>query len=272
MGNLDIEKLKFDEHNFNLHTHDGMQKLERSIAEFGYGRSIVLDKDDNIIGGNGVVETAKKMGCKKVRVIETEGDELIAVKRKDLSIDSKEGRSLALADNAVAASNLNWNRDELEKARSEWNITPEDWGVKLDEGKEVETYSREILTPIYTPDGTTPTFPEMYDTTKYNELVKEIAAERLPDEVKQFLLFAATRHIIFNYEKIANYYAQATKKVQELMERSALVIIDFQKAIEGGYVKLTKDLMQEYAAEYNQPEDVGEGDELEINIDDYDEA
>lgn len=268
MGNLDIEQLKFDDHNFNLHTQDGMQKLEKSVTDYGYGRSILLDKDDNIIGGNGVVETAKKMGLKKVRVVETEGDELIAVKRKDLSINSKEGRSLALADNAVAAANLQWNKDELEKARTEWDITPEDWGVKMqeEEEKRQNEYSREIITPIYEPNGLTPTFPEMYDTTKYDELCKEIAGERLPKDVKQFLLFAATRHIIFNYENIANYYANASKKIQELMERSALVIIDFQKAIEGGYVRMTKDLMAEYAAEYNsEPEEEGET----INVDEY---
>jgi hypothetical protein len=272
MNDLDIEKLKFDEHNFNLHTQDGMQKLERSVTDFGYGRSILLDKDDNIIGGNGVVETAKKMGLQKVRVVETDGDELIAVRRKDLSINSKEGRSLALADNAVAAANLNWNKEELEKARTEWDVVPEDWGVKMQEEGAEETYSREIITPVYTPNGTTPTFPEMYDTTKYDELVKEIAAERLPKEVKTFLLYAASRHIVFNYENIANYYAQASKKVQELMERSALVIIDFQKAIEGGYVKLTKDLMAEYAAEYTHQEDAEEGEEEHINIESYDEA
>jgi hypothetical protein len=38
--------------------------------------------------------------------------------------------------------------------------------------------------------------------------------------------------------------------VQELMERSALVIIDFSQAIEEGYVKLSKDLVQQYAEEY----------------------
>ena len=57
---------------------------------------------------------------------------------------------------------------------------------------------------------------------------------------KQFLLACATRHYVFNYSKIADYYASASKEMQELMEDSALVIIDFDDAIAKGYVKLNK--------------------------------
>ena len=50
------------------------------------------------------------------------------------------------------------------------------------------------------------------------------------------LYIAATRHIVFNYSKIADYYTSASKEMQHLIERSALVIIDFEKAIQYGYV------------------------------------
>jgi hypothetical protein len=42
----------------------------------------------------------------------------------------------------------------------------------------------------------------------------------------------------FNYKNVAEYYAHSEKEVQELMEDSALVIIDYNKAIELGFVKL----------------------------------
>jgi hypothetical protein len=89
--------------------------------------------------------------------------------------------------------------------------------------------------------------PEMlYDMRKCNSLKKEInevAKEtNMPDEVKMFLMMAATRHIKFNYHQIAEYYAQAPKEVQELMEKSGLVIIDFNDAIENGFVELTETL------------------------------
>ena len=58
------------------------------------------------------------------------------------------------------------------------------------------------------------------------------------------LLLAATRHIIFNYQMLAEFYSQADKKVQELMEESGLVIIDFDDAMENGFVELTQTLKE----------------------------
>ena len=128
---IDIKELKFDEHNFNRHNDDGMSLLEKSIKENGLGRSILLDKDNNIVGGNGVTEKAIELGKTKVRIIETDGTELIAVKRTDLTLDSERGRKMAFADNSVAHANLEWNKEELQKAQDEWGLVPEEWGVEM---------------------------------------------------------------------------------------------------------------------------------------------
>ena len=69
-----------------------------------------------------------------------------------------------------------------------------------------------------------------------------IRSSNLPEAEKQFLLLAATRHIVFNYSKIADYYAHSNKNMQELMEDSALVIIDLDDAIAKGYVRLSKNI------------------------------
>ena len=50
----------------------------------------------------------------------------------------------------------------------------------------------------------------------------------------------------FNYENIAEFYAHSDKEVQELMESSALVIIDFKKAIEQGFIELSEDLADKF--------------------------
>jgi hypothetical protein len=92
----------------------------------------------------------------------------------------------------------------------------------------------------------------MLDTTKAEELTEKIASANIPKEIKEFLFAASKRHNIFNYEKIAEYYAHAPKEIQELMEDSALVIIDFNKAIEHGYVKLTQELQEQYAEDYDE--------------------
>ena len=105
--------LKFDGKNFNKHTEFGMSLIERSLRENGAGRSILIDKDNNIIAGNGIVEAAGQVGLENVRVIETDGTEIIAVKRTDLELDSEAGRKMALADNASAAADLEWDENTL---------------------------------------------------------------------------------------------------------------------------------------------------------------
>lgn len=55
---------------------------------------------------------------------------------------------------------------------------------------------------------------------------------------------AALRHIVFDYGQIAEFYAHQDKEVQELMEASALVIIDFDKAIENGYSRFKEDIYE----------------------------
>lgn len=103
-----IDALRYDAHNFNAHTEQGCTLLKKSVAENGFGRSIVVDRDNNIIAGNGIVEAAKSLNKKNIRIIDTTGNELVVVRRTDLDIDSEEGRRLALADNATSVANLAW--------------------------------------------------------------------------------------------------------------------------------------------------------------------
>ena len=66
----------------------------------------------------------------------------------------------------------------------------------------------------------------------------------MSEEEKKFLRFAASRHIVFNYALIADYYAHASAEMQGLMEQSALVILDINDAIANGYVKLSEKMKQ----------------------------
>ena len=131
----DIKDLKFDDKNFNKHTEYGMSLLEKSLRENGAGRSILIDKDNNIIAGNGIVEAAGSVGLEKVKIIETSGDEIIAVKRTDIALDSQKGREMALADNATAAADLNWDEDLIQE-----HFTPEElreWAIDVRPLKEI---------------------------------------------------------------------------------------------------------------------------------------
>jgi hypothetical protein len=125
------------------------------------------------------------------------------------------------------------------------------------EPKEVEEkkYSTKIESPIYEPKNTKPHILELCNKSKTHRLIKEIDESNLPYEEKMFLLDGARRHNVFNYQKIADYYAHSNEEMQRLMERSGLVIIDFEKAIEYGYVKLCDDIRKQYLEEYPTEED-----------------
>ena len=132
-----IKDLKFDDKNFNKHTVKGMGMLEKSLQQFGAGRSILIDKDNNIIAGNGIVEAAGQAGLENVKIIETTGDELIAVKRTDVSLNSAQGREMALADNATASADLAWDEDLLKEnfgreILDKWNVGL-DWEPEITE-------------------------------------------------------------------------------------------------------------------------------------------
>lgn len=126
---VDIDSLRQDTHNFNRGTEEGQQLMERSFKELGAGRSILLDREGNIIAGNKSQEAARKAGIKRVRIVETTGDELVAVKRTDIDIDSAEGRRMALLDNLTTQVNLAWDPSEIQTVSSEIDgFDPSDYG------------------------------------------------------------------------------------------------------------------------------------------------
>lgn len=78
----------------------------------------------------------------------------------------------------------------------------------------------------------------------------EIEQADAPENVKDFLRLAAYRHVRFDFESIAEFYAHADQDLQRLMENSALVIIDFDRAIENGFVAMTQSLAQIVGEDY----------------------
>lgn len=115
----------------------------------------------------------------------------------------------------------------------------------------VSNYTRKVESPIYEPSADCPAIEDLYDDSVTQRLVKKIEAdERLDDETKAFLTIAAQRHTVLRFDKIADYYAHMPADVQAHMENSALVIIDFMRAIELGFVQLTDELEAQYRDEY----------------------
>lgn len=126
-----VQDLTFDDKNFNNHTEFGMGLLEKSMRSHGAGRSVLVDKNNRLIAGNGIVETAASIGLDDAIIVETTGEQLVVVKRTDVDLDTKQGRDMALADNATSSADLEWNHDNLSAAEAEWGINRQDWGVDL---------------------------------------------------------------------------------------------------------------------------------------------
>ena len=103
-------------------------------------------------------------------------------------------------------------------------------------------YTQKTNAPLYTPKAIKPKLSELSNSAKTEQLIRDIEASTLPENAKHFLRQCAYRHTVYHYGKIADYYAQSSPEVQRLMEDSALVIIDFNRAIELGFVKLRSNL------------------------------
>jgi hypothetical protein len=126
------------------------------------------------------------------------------------------------------------------------------FGNEFQEDESEKKYSSKIEAPIYEPKNKKPHILELYNTAKTNRLIREINNSNVSNVDKLFLIEAAKRHTVFNYENVADYYSHSSKEMQELMEKSALVIIDFEKAIQLGYVRLSEDIRTQYLEEYGE--------------------
>lgn len=123
----DINEIKPTK-SFNLGTPKGSRVLKRSIKELGCCRSIVVDRNNQILAGNEVWNEAKEAGVKNVRIIETKGDELVVVKRTDIDFETKKARIIALVDNLTSELNLNYDTDYiLQTMNTVWGFDPREW-------------------------------------------------------------------------------------------------------------------------------------------------
>lgn len=121
-------QITFDKKNYRKHSEQNKKRIRKSLTECGAGRSVLVDKDGCLIAGNGVYEQAEKMGI-KTRVVETDGTELVVVKRTDIGTEDDKRKLLALADNATS-DGVEW---DLQNIAADFEVSvAEDWGINVD--------------------------------------------------------------------------------------------------------------------------------------------
>lgn len=261
-----LGELKPDPQNARKHNPRNLGQIERSMQANGFGRSILLANDGTIIAGNATAEAAGSIGLEDVIIVQSDGTKVIAIQRTDVAPGSKQALELGIADNR-SAELAEWDIDVLATLGDEIDLGQYFFDNELTSllnGFESATdtpakYTNKIETPIYEPTGDEPPVAELTKTERHDALRQEIDAADIPEDVRTFLIAAATRHIVFDYRNIAEFYAHANETVQQLMEDSALVIIDVDRAIELGYAKMRSELLDMTA----EAVEADEGDEDE---------
>jgi hypothetical protein len=228
--------------NAREHSDAQVAQIAASMQEWGWTTPILVDENSRIIAGHGRVLAGMKLGLAYVPVMVARGWNEAKI------------RAYVIADNRLA-ENATWNDELLRLELADLRIEGFDLALMGFEAADladlfdtspdaatINEYTKKINTPIYEPKGDQPAIGELADSGKALELMQAIQASAISDAEKQFLIAAAQRHVVFDYRNIAEYYCHASPEMQALMEASALVIIDFDKAIEGGFVKMTREL------------------------------
>lgn len=210
---------------------DSVRRLHRFLRE----RPLLVDADGMV-----------KCGNKRLRALVENGAKFVPADYvrclSDYSPD--EVRELILQDNLqrgewdIDKLLAQYGADELKALGVEFDELLAEFADKTEE--ESFEYSSKIEAPQYNITGENPTLEELYDTEKADELINEIEAASIPKDIKKFLHFAAMRHVVFNFRNIAEFYAHADVDIQRLMEKSALVIIDFEDSIKNGFVMVSE--------------------------------
>ena len=212
---------------------EAVEAVAASIKEFGFKVPIIVDADNVIIAGHTRLKAAKMLGMETVP----------AIRADDLT--DEQVKAFRLADNKTAEL-AGWDFTALEAEKEELaDFNMERFGFE-ESGEKADTednpYTKKTDIPHYDVVGFMVGIPDLVDTKKADEIIKEIDEADITIEQKNFLRLAAQRLNVFNYKMIAEYYAQAGRECQRIMEKLALVIIDIDNAIANGYVKLSKRL------------------------------
>ncbi len=169
---MKVTDLKFDHKNYRKHNDKNKNLIRKSIEEAGLGRSIVIDADDEIIAGNGLVSQLGK--DVPLKVVETTGDELVVVKRTDLKHGDAKRDALAIYDNSTSDT----SEFDIELLKADFSDKElQDFGI-LDEEADVEV--EEPIEETKEPPKVKITFNYTDSRVIIDTFLKEMA-EKYPD-------------------------------------------------------------------------------------------
>jgi hypothetical protein len=250
-----IKSIRTAKYNPRKISDQALEALKQSIQRFGFVDPVIVnDRTGVLVGGHQRIKAAKELGLKDVPVV-------------GVNLDEGEEKALNVALNKISGE---WDLDllkgvleDVQAAGLDLSLTgfsEDEWLAMVDkstfdeqEQKQLsEKYTHKIASPVYEVKGSRPSECELRDESLTNSLISEINEANLPNEIASFLRSAAQRHTVWNYRMVAEYYAHADSQVQALMERSALIIIDYNRAVELGFVQLTEAFAELFEDEHEQ--------------------
>lgn len=214
--------------------------ISQSLQTHGQYKPIVVDRRTmRILAGNHTWKAAKALGWKEISVgfVTTKNDDeatrILLADNRTTDLATYDDSALAdllkeLANTDQGLDGTLFDGDALDQLLMDLDREP------LDDDR-TSKFSQAVKVPQYEIVGEQPKTNELLDQTRAQQLQKQIEQADLPDDVREFLMFATTRHIVFNYQKIAEFYPHQPAEIQQLMEQSVLIIIDADDAIANGY-------------------------------------
>lgn len=248
-----IESLIPSDYNPREISEKARQGLTESIKTFGLVQPIIVnERTGNVVGGHQRLQVMLELGFTHTDVVKVR---ISPAKEKalNLTLNNKyiTGDFVAQSYNAILEEikleDLSINIEDLNLLpisidSPDETVTAAGKESSLQDGE--DKYTAKVEIPIYTPSEIKPAMEECYNTSRYDSLIESIDKSNIGDSEKAFLRLCATRHIIFDYDKIADFYSHAKDDIKQLMEKSALVIIDYNKAIEYGFVNAVNALKE----------------------------
>ena len=223
-----------------------VDRVASAIKEFGFRVPIIAKSDGSVVDGHLRLKAAQKLGLDLVPVVLA--DDMTETQIKAFRISVNRMAELAEWDHELLALEIEDLRlDDFDIDLTGFDADELGALVAGDGGEKDNNYSRKIESPVYEITGDCPKVVDLFNRKKADSLIAEIDRANLPDDVADFLRYAAERHVIFDFRNIAEFYAHASADVQDLMEQSALVIIDFNRAIADGFVRLTDEIAAQYS-------------------------
>lgn len=218
---LDLNDLTLSEKNPRTISKKDFAVLKKSIKDFPSMlevREIVVDENNRVLGGHQRIKALQAQGKTKVKV------------KKVTGWTEEEKDEFMIKDNIA---NGDWDNDKL---ANEWDKNKlEEWGLPLKVASNGDYKELlEVSIPYYTPAEECPETTELADLSEVDELNSIITKLKPEKGLEAILRARAAFFADFDFQKIADYYAHADKKTQEVMKRLGLVIVMPKEAYELG--------------------------------------